>query len=126
MVKRRFGISIPEAMASDLDRLASRLGIDRSKLVERAIKAFLDDYTHLMVPHTCSGILILSCDDVDEKIVSRVIEEYRDIASARLHTHVEARCIETLVVYGDSSRIAEIHSALEKAGCNVRYVPLPS
>ena len=125
MVKRRFGISIPEDMASDLDKLASRLGMDRSRLIERAIRAFLDDYTHLIVPHTCTGILILSCNDKSEKEVAKVIEDYRDIASARVHTHVESRCIETLVVSGNSNRIAEIYSALEKAGCSVRYIPMP-
>ncbi|MEB3861053.1 MAG: CopG family ribbon-helix-helix protein [Desulfurococcales archaeon] len=125
MARRRFGVSLPEDLASKLDSLSERLGLDRSRLVEQAVRAFLDDYSHLLVPHRCSGVMILSCRSGSEEALARVMEEYRDIVSTRFHSHTGDRCVEAVVVEGDTSRITRLHQDLEKAGCRARYIPLP-
>jgi len=125
VARRRFGISLPEDLAEGLDILSVRLGVDRSSIVERAVKSFLEDYNHLMVPHTCSGIMVLTCKDGSEPRIARLMEEYRDITRARFHTHAEAKCIEAIILHGDADRISLLHKEVEKAGCRARYIPLP-
>jgi len=125
VARRRFGVSIPEDLAARLDRLSDRLGVDRSSLVEKAIKSFLEDYGHLLIPHRCSGILILTCSEGSEGRLASIIEDYRDITTTRFHTHTDSKCIEALILSGEADRIMTLHQEVERAGCRARYIPLP-
>lgn len=122
--KRRFGVSIPSDLADDLEKLAKALGTDRSSIVRDALREYIHDHMHYLVPHECSGVMILM-GNIDHERLHRVIEEFRDIIHSYNHTHVAGICIEILIVSGPSPRITLMHRTLvETKGCIVRYVPI--
>ena len=120
--KRRFGISIPEDVANDLDFLAEKLNVDRSKLVCEAIRTYIRDHAHYLSPHECYGVITLISDDNIQLL--RVIEEFKDIIKEFTHIHIDEKCINALVVSGSSTKIAELHKKLLDIFYNVRYIPL--
>jgi len=123
--KRRFGISIRADLVNILDKLAEKLRADRSSIVEMALRVFLLDHIHYVVPHQCRGIMVLT-GKYDKKILSSIVEEFRDVIHSYIHTHIDNSCVEIMIVSGHSSRISRLHSTLEGSikGCNVRYIPV--
>ncbi len=123
--KRRFGISIPEDLARDLDRLATITGTDRSSLVVGALREYIHDHLHYLEPHYCMGIMIIS-GRIDHGRLFKVIEKYRDIIHSYTHNHLGDTCLETIIVAGPSEKIACMHKELANDKCRVRYIPLKS
>lgn len=123
MARRRFGVSLSEDLAEGLDRLAERLGCDRSSIVEEALREYLHDHLHYLRPHRCTGVLLVvrprghggSGDFVDR---------YQDVVKLYSHLHVDDKCVETLVVSGPSGSIACLVEELERRGWRTRYIPL--
>ena len=124
--KRRFGISIPENLARDLDKLASKLSIDRSSLVSEAIRTYVHDHLHYLTPHKCMGILILfsNVENDNYRKLLKIIEEYRDIIISYTHHHIEEKCIEVLILSGSSEKIRSLHREFTVLGYKARYLPL--
>jgi CopG family nickel-responsive transcriptional regulator len=124
--KRRFGISIDERLAQNLDLLATRLNTTRSSLVERALEEFIHDRLHIIVPHECEGVLIVKHSDELAGKVSSIVEKYNDIALLGLHFHTgDGRCVRILHVRGNSTRITEFERKLREAGAEMtRYLVL--
>ena len=122
--KKRFGVSVPESLAEDLDRLAEALGADRSSLVKEAIRAFVQEHKHHLVPHECTGVLILvvlpGCSGTPS-----LLREFGDVVQGYSHFHTRGLCIEVVLVSGPSARVKALHAALMKLpGYTVRYVPI--
>jgi CopG family nickel-responsive transcriptional regulator len=124
-LKKRFGVSIPVEVAEDLDKLAGKLGTDRSSLVVEALKTFLHDNLYILKEHVCTGILV-SSNVGGEVIPGEIIEKYRGIIKAYNHYHVGNLCIVTIIVSGPSEKILGLASELSSRGCRVRYIPLTS
>ncbi len=122
MARRRFGVSIDEELAEKLDRLAEKAGMDRSRVVEEALRVFLGDHDHMSFEHECSGVIVASCPDPSGG--QEASEEFRDIVRSVIHSHAGGACIEILVVSGDSTRIARLYSTLASRGCRPRFVPV--
>ncbi len=120
--KRRFGVSLPEDVASDLDSLAEMLKVDRSKLVSEAVRTYVRDHAHYLIPHECYGVITLISND--NMRLLKVIEEFKDIIREFTHVHIEENCVNALVVSGSSEKIAELHRRLLSFFRNVRFVPL--
>ena len=120
--KRRFGVSIPEDVASDLDFLAEKLNVNRSTLVCEAIRTYIRDHAHYLSPHECYGVITLISNDNVQLL--RVIEEFKDIIREFTHIHIDEKCINALVVFGSSTKIAELHRRLLDVFYNVRFIPL--
>ncbi len=123
MPRKRFGVSIDAAVAEALDVLAQKLGVDRSRLVEDAIRQYLEDHSHLLVPHTCRGVIIAVCPEPSDAVT--ISEDYRRIVATLVHAHYDRGCIEVLLVEGESSEIASLYSKLVRTGCSTRLIPLP-
>jgi len=123
--KKRFGVSLPSSLTNDLNRLAEELGVDRSRIVEEAVRQYVHDYLYLLIPHECMGVIIVtrkpgaSFDDF-----FKVVGEYRDIIKIYSHLHVGKACVETMIVSGDSGKIRSLHHRLHEVGCEARYIPL--
>jgi len=120
--KKRFGISINQAIADKLDGLAKDLKVDRSKIVEKALSEFLEEHSHGISEHRCCGIMVAeaaNCRSVDE-----VVEVYRDVIVSYMHSHVEKRCVCTMVVMGDSQKIRAMHRDLMFSSYRTRYIPI--
>jgi len=121
--KRRFGVSLPTEMADCLDQLASKLGVDRSSLIEDALKEYIHDHLHYLRPHKCMGVMIIIAHRMHQGIHG-ILERYKDIVSQYNHLHIGEKCIETMIIFGDSDKIAKLHEELGEAGCRIRYIPL--
>ncbi|RLG88047.1 MAG: CopG family transcriptional regulator [Thermoprotei archaeon] len=123
--KKRFGISISTKIADELSELAKRLGVNRSSLIEEALKEFLHDHIHYLTPHMCKGIMVLT-GKYEKEALMPIIEDFKDIIHSYMHMHVDEVCIEIILVSGHSSKIATLHSTLERSlkGCKVRYLPI--
>ncbi len=116
---RRFGVSIPENLANDLDRLSRTLGVSRSEIVREALRAYLSEFSHYLTEHDCCGIIATISTGVLD-----VVEEYKDIISNYTHVHVGNSCVNSFLVFGNSERIAEFHKKLLSVCEHVRYIPL--
>ncbi len=119
--KKRFGVSVPMDLAVQLDELADKLGVDRSSLVVEALRTYIHDHMHILKPHKCMGVMISTGIIKD---LGKIIENYRDIIIAYNHYHVDGKCIVTMIVSGDSSRIQSLSADLLSRKCMVRYIPL--
>ena len=123
LVKKRFGISLSDNLYENLNELSSLLQRNRSELIEEAVKTFINDYKHYLIPHNCTGVMIISCKSED--MVKSMIDRYSDIAKTYIHTHENNTCIEIIFISGPSKKIVEFQKGLEKeARCTSRYVPL--
>jgi CopG family nickel-responsive transcriptional regulator len=124
LAKKRFGVSVSRSLAESLDMVAGMLGLDRSSVVELALRGLLEDYTHHVIPHDCVALIAHICDrDLVE--VATVIGGYGELRITQLHSHTGEKCIQILLVAGSSSVIADFYSKLAKLkGCRVKYIPL--
>ena len=124
MSKRRFGVSVSRGVAESLDVIANSLGLDRSSLVEIALRGLLEDFTHHIVPHRCVALIVNVCDK-DPGEAASLVESYRELGITQLHSHTGEKCLQILLVTGPSSVISDLYSKLAKLkGCRSKYIPL--
>ena len=122
--KRRFGISIPEELAIELDELVRTLGTNRSAIIRKAIEEFINDQKHYLYPHRCRGLMIV-LGKPDRNKLFLVLESFKDIIHSFDHVHLGKECIEVLYINGSSERVKHLHSELMRIpGCIARYVCL--
>ena len=122
--KRRFGVSIPEDLADKLDKLSIALNMDRSSIVREALREYVHDHLHYIVPHQCVGVLVIvGADGCVRKLAA--FEQFKGLVTSYNHVHVDGSCLEVVVVSGDSSEIAKLHRTLSGLrNCTVRYIPV--
>lgn len=56
-------VSIPDAVFDAAERLASRLGISRSELYQRALRSFLESKSHAIIRESLDAIYTESLGD---------------------------------------------------------------
>ena len=122
-MKKRFGISINEEIFYLIDHMAQRLNLDRSRLIEEAIKFYLDKSFHEDLRHTCTSIFIVACED--DSNLKHLIDDYQDITLSTMHTHSGDRCIDVIVVSGDSERVDLLHKDILRNSKNCKTLHLP-
>lgn len=114
MAKRRFGVSLPEELASELDRLAEDTGMERSRIVEEAVRSYIKD------ARGGEGLLVLIV--VCGSPPGSVIEEVGGVIS---HQHVHAddsECIDIIVTKASNTGLIR---GLIEHGCRVKPVRPP-
>ncbi len=125
--KRRFGVSIPEHLARDLDELGTKMSIERSRLVEEAVRVYIRDHKHHLYPHKCRGLLIVqtktsSCLWGE---INSIMEKHREIVRFSIHFHIDDDCLDIFVTEGESNEVSLFHQELMGLkGTITRYVPL--
>jgi CopG family nickel-responsive transcriptional regulator len=126
--KRRFGVAIDSKISLDLDIIVKSLGLDRSKIVEIALKNYISEYKHLLSKHICRGIIVIeNANEVSiDKILENhrnILENHRNIITNYIHSHIDKECICVIFVSGDSENINALNQQLLSCGCLVRYLP---
>lgn len=117
-------MSLEKDKAEALTRLAEALGGDRSSLISMAVEEFLEERFHLLPPHPCEGVLVVSYSPEQEEGVFKVAEEFKDCIVGKLHVHnASGLCVEIIYVRADSSRIAELHSRMRRERYRCRFIP---
>ncbi|PUA33949.1 MAG: hypothetical protein B7O98_00580 [Zestosphaera tikiterensis] len=122
-MKKRFGVSLSEGTTQDLNAVASKLGCNRSAIVEKAVELYLTELKHASEEHTCLGVMIITKKSSNVPI-ENVYEEFKDVISGYTHYHVRNTCVDVVLTAGSSSRILELRKNLEGCGCLVKYVIL--
>ncbi|WP_440059122.1 CopG family ribbon-helix-helix protein [Thermogladius sp. 4427co] len=119
-MKKRFGVSIPDFLACELDTLSKECGLDRSRLVSQAVLKYIEDLKHYRSKHDCLGACLIVSDkglDIDSDI-------YKDIIVSYNHIHVSGLCVNVFILKGDSERILEFYTKLSKNSIKSMLVPL--
>lgn len=105
----RVSVTLPESLASELDRLAARSFKSRSRAVAEAVRMLVEAYR---VKAEGPIIGIVSYWFTGHRTAEQLRElghRYADVIVSTLHVHVsEEECIETLVVKGDGARVAQL------------------
>lgn len=107
-------ISVPEEELQEFDKISKKLGFSsRSDAFREAISDFIsvkmsiDDAKGRM---SCVVTIIYS--DKKKHHVHDIIHDYTDIVHSSMHTHVNGRCVEQIVLDGASSEIKSLFSNL--------------
>lgn len=120
---RRFGVSLPDELAQEVDKISQELGVTRSAVVAQAVSSFVHTYSqHLRDGHRCLGAVISLTEGVEE--ASRMMEEYRDLIANYSHMHIGDRCLSVFVVHGDGRRIGEFLMGLSERAARTLFTPL--
>ncbi len=114
---RKFGIYLPKEIESDLDYLVKELDLSsKSKLFQEALRLFIVENKWRIVRGKIAGAIGLlynhSVKGTDE-MITRVQHKYADIIVSSIHVHLdEERCLLTIIVRGDVSRVKELYREL--------------
>ena len=120
--KRRFGIAVDTTLAEKLDLVARSMNIDRSKLVEKMLSEYIEDYMHNVKDHQCCGVVVAESEKCE--YISRSAQLYRDIIVSYTHNHVQEKCVCTFLIIGDSKRVRNFHKELVLNNVKAKYVPV--
>lgn len=122
--KKRFGISLPGKIASQLDELALSYSASRSKLVEEAIVEFLHSEKHLHTPHKCRGVLIAFGREPDMASVVRRVGRLCRVVFAQIIGVWDDAKLLIIGIEGSSTDLVKARRELFKEFSEVKYVPL--
>ncbi len=122
--KRRFGVALSSDIADELDSIVKDFNVNRSAVIEHAVRGFITEFTHYRRPHRCTGVLLLFDRGHGTTSTTEFIDKYKDLILAYTHHHVGNHCVEVLIVSGESEVIEGLHKKVLERGCRCRYVPL--
>ncbi|AFK51084.1 putative transcriptional regulator, CopG family [Thermogladius calderae 1633] len=120
MKRRRFGISLPEELACELDRISREHGLDRSSVIATAVEKYVEGMSHYKNRHECLGV----CIAVTEGEPNLRLEEFREVVVGYYHNHAKGLCLNIFVLRGDSNKVLELYYKLKKSSKKTVLVPL--
>jgi len=109
----RFGVSVPPALLTEFDKTIARMGYDRSKAIQLAMRNFLTEYkweyeeegvatgtVTVIYDHEVKGL---------EESLTDIQHLYRDIISSAMHIHLdETNCLVVIAVKGEVKAIQNL------------------
>lgn len=114
----RISISIPPDLLNELNDVLKKIGYDRSKAIQIAIRNFLTEYRWARESGEVAGALILLYDHKSrgiEESLTDIQHEYGDIIMSTMHVHLdEDNCLEIVAVKGNSKSIRELAERMMK------------
>jgi CopG family nickel-responsive transcriptional regulator len=108
----RFSVSVPPQLLSEFDKTITRLGYDRSKAIQLAMRNFLTEYKWKLektgvVAGTVTVIYDHEVKGLEENLTD-VQHFYRNIIGSTMHIHLDERtCLLVIAVKGEIKRIQE-------------------
>jgi CopG family nickel-responsive transcriptional regulator len=115
----RFTVSAPSKLVEEFNQTIRRIGFDRSKAVQTAMRNFLteskwrDDDKSIMT----GGIVTIYDHEVRgvEEALTRIQHHNQDIISSTMHVHLDERhCLEIVAVKGPARAVQNLAEALMK------------
>ncbi|MCD6301399.1 MAG: nickel-responsive transcriptional regulator NikR [Staphylothermus sp.] len=105
----KFGVYVPGDLARELEELSKQLGItSRSKIIQEALQLFISEHKWRIEGRVVGVIMIIYNHDVgnvDEKLTD-IQHKYIEEIISSLHVHLSKdKCLQVIVVKGDSSKI---------------------
>lgn len=114
----RISISIPPDLLKELDDTLKKVGYDRSRAIQIAIRNFLTEYRWAHESGDVAGALILLYDHKSrgvEESLTDIQHEHGDIIASTMHVHLdEDNCLEIIAVKGKTKSIKELAERMMK------------
>ena len=107
----RFSVSAPPELVREFDEMINKLGQDRSKAIQQAMRLFLSEHKWVEGPGSgeCTGAIVLIYDhgvhEAEEELTD-LQHGYRQVINSTLHLHIDERnCLEIIAVRGSVSNV---------------------
>jgi CopG family nickel-responsive transcriptional regulator len=100
----RFSVSAPPELVREFDETINKLGQDRSKAIQQAMRLFLSEHKWVGGSGECTGAIVLIYDhevhEAEEELTD-LQHGYREVINSTLHLHIDDRnCLEIIAVRG--------------------------
>jgi CopG family nickel-responsive transcriptional regulator len=114
----RISISLPPHLLEEFDNVIQRIGYDRSKAIQQAIRDFITSYQIEYDQQTSAvGTITLLFDhDIPglEAALTDVQHRTSDLISSTTHIHLDGHhCLLVIVVKGRAKRIHQLTATLQ-------------
>ena len=114
----RISISLPPHLLEEFDNVIQRIGYDRSKAIQQAIRDFITSYRIEYDQQTSAvGTITLLFDhDIPglEAELTDVQHHHSDLISSTTHIHLDGHhCLLVIVVKGQAMRIHQLTTILQ-------------
>ena len=111
----RVCISIPSDLLEEFDKLIKRMGWDRSKAVQNAVRTFLAEYKWKEEGFGAGAIALIydhSIRGLEERL-TEIQHSCKGVIESAMHVHLDERnCLEIIAVKGQSVKIRELADKL--------------
>jgi len=112
----RFGVSVPPDLLEKFDETIARMGYDRSKAIQIAMRNFLTDYRWEYEEGVVAGTLTIIYDHEAkglEESLTDIQHAYRNIINSAMHVHLdEQNCLSVIAVKGEVKMIQNLAKEL--------------
>lgn len=105
----RFSVSAPPDLLKDFDGVTGRLGQDRSKAIQQAMRLFLSEHRWMEGTGDCAGAVIVIYDHgvhEAEEGITDLQHEFRGLVNSALHLHIDDRnCLQIIAIRGNCAGV---------------------
>jgi len=117
----RAGVSFPEELLREFDRVVKELGISsRSQAIQEAIRAFISLNSWRLMEEEVAGAILVHYSHEErgvEEDLTDVQHEFMDIIPSALHIHLSREdCLLIIAVRGRASRVKDLFGRLRRVG----------
>jgi CopG family nickel-responsive transcriptional regulator len=110
-------ISLPNKLLEELDAiLGEEKSATRSEVLRQAIRSYLIEYRELdkIKCNIIATVTVLYDKKENNEELSRLRNEFRDMITAILHSHLtEISCLEVMVIKGPAKRLKSLIDGLK-------------
>lgn len=117
--KKRFGVSVPAELACELNNIAEAMGVDRSKIVSRALRSYIKGLRHYGRAHECVSVLVAT--GLEGKVD---LEKFTKLVCGYSRFQANGSSIEVMVLKGDPAEIVSFYSLVEARSAFAKLVPI--
>lgn len=113
----RISATIPPKLLKEFDEIIEKIGIDRSKAIQNAIRSFLNEYKPIFEKEGFNiGSIILIYDHkargLEEKLTD-IQHDFSQVINSTMHIHLdENNCLEIIAVKGELKIIEKLSKTL--------------
>jgi CopG family nickel-responsive transcriptional regulator len=126
----RFSVSAPPELLEDFDGVIGRLGQDRSKAIQQAMRLFLSEHRWMSMEGECAGAIIVTYDHgvhESEEEITDLQHQFRGVVNSALHLHIdESNCLQMIAIRGSAEVVNRLIGRLSacKGVKQVRFTVL--
>ena len=127
---QRFSVSAPPDLLVEFDGVIGRLGQDRSKAIQQAMRLFLSEHKWMSREGECAGAIVVTYDhevhEAEEEITD-LQHQFRGVVNSALHLHIdESNCLQMIAIRGQTEGVSQLINRLSacKGVKQVRFTVL--
>ncbi len=108
----RFSVSAPADLLEDFDGVIDRMGQDRSKAIQQAMRLYLSEHRWVSREGECAGAIIVTYDhgvhEAEEEITD-LQHHFRGVVNSALHIHIDdSNCMQMIAIRGETDGVSEL------------------